>query len=713
MRRAAIFMVILSIGTSALSLAETGKKEGKLNHLAGEKSPYLIQHARNPVDWYPWGDIAFAKARKENKPILLSIGYSTCHWCHVMERESFKNREVADYLNKHFVSIKVDREERPDVDKIYMTVYQAMYRESGGWPLNMFLTPDLKPFAGGTYFPPHDRQGRPGFLRVLQTLSKAWNEQGAEVVLSANKIHADMSKVLEQAEVKPGQLTLADLDASMNLLIEQADTKHGGWGGGPKFPQVSHLRFLLRQWHRTGNLKALDHVILTCDQMMQGGIHDHLSGGFHRYAVDGKWLVPHFEKMLYDQAQLLDLYLDVWLITKDVRYRMVAVDLSDYVLREMQHIDGGFYCAQDAQSEGKEGKCFCWTRSELEKILSEDQLKVAIRWFGITEEGNFIDHSDPEPLPKLNVLHLADPQWKLSKVEQQWLKEALKKMRAVRNSRVPAATDDKVLADWNGMMIASLSRAGRVLSDQRYLGSAARAHAYVKSKLWDGKLLYHRWREGERDSSQQASSYLQMIAGSIALYQTTLDSAYLEFAIQLAEGAKVLFYDETKGGFFLGTKRADLVLRLKDDFDGATPTASSVGAMQFLKLAEITGRKDFRDIVDKTLSSNADIIKKSPYSMAWMMCVADMQLGAHARLVIAGDKGRVELINTRYQIYSPRMICMGNLGEVDRFTAGLKPIDGQAAAYYCIGQTCKEPVTKPSQLSKLLVGVRSPAKDQK
>jgi len=701
MRKTVTMAGLISLILIGVSLAEAD--EGvKLNHLAGEKSPYLIQHAGNPVDWYPWGELAFAKARKENKPILLSIGYSTCHWCHVMERESFKNKKIAEYLNKHFVSIKIDREERPDVDKVYMTAYQAMYRGGGGWPLNMFLTPELKPFSGGTYFPPEDRQGRPGFLRVLQTMSKAWVEKGPEVIMSANKIHADMSRVLEHAKVEAGELAMVDLDNAMKALIEEADVVHGGWGGGPKFPQVSHLRFLLRQWQRTGEVKARDHVILTCDKMMEGGIHDHLAGGFHRYTVDGIWLVPHFEKMLYDQAQLLDLYLDVWLVTGDAKYKKVAVDLSNYVLREMRHDGGGFYCAQDAGSEGKEGKCFCWTLAELKKNLSEDELKVVVRWFGITEKGNFIDHSDPKPLLNQNILHIAEPAWKLSKRENALYNSALKKMRVIRAARVPAATDDKILADWNGMMIGSLARAGRVLGDDRYLKASAKAHAFVKSKLWDGKLLFHRWRDGERDSSQQATSYLQMISGSLGLYQSTLDPAYLDFAVQLAEGARLLFYDEVGAGFYLGTKRDDLVLRLKDDYDGATPTASSVGAMQFFKLAEITGRKDFREVAEKTLSFSAKRVQSSPHAMAWMMCVADMELGVHARLVIAGKEGAESLLKTRFQKYAPHLILMGNKGKVDEFTRGLKPIDGKAAAYFCIGQTCQPPVTDDEKLSEIL-----------
>lgn len=678
------------------------RKQRPENHLAGEKSPYLIQHVRNPVDWYPWGKTAFEKAKKENKPILLSIGYSTCHWCHVMERESFENEEIAKFLNKHFVSIKVDREERPDVDKIYMTAYQAMYQAGGGWPLNMFLTPDLKPFAGGTYFPPKDRQGRPGFLRVLKTLADAWKEKGDEVLKSANDIHADMSRILGAPGEDDGELVKEDLDRAAQVLLADADGQHGGWGQGPKFPQVSHLRFLLRFWYRTGDKEVFKHMILTADKMMQGGIHDHLAGGFHRYAVDGHWLVPHFEKMLYDQAQLLEFYLDLWLITKDARYRTVAVGISDYVLREMQHKEGGFYSAQDAQSEGKEGKYHCWTLAELKHVLTDDELRVATRWFGVTEKGNFIDHSDPDPLPDLNVLYLADPNLNISKPTRVLLNSAISKMRAVRAKRVPAATDDKVLADWNGIMIAALARTGRVLDEKRYLDAAVKAHAFVKAKLWDGKLLYHRWRDGERDQSQQASSYLQMTAASLALYQTTLESSYLDFAILLAEGAEKLFYDSKHGGFFVGTDRPDLVLRLKDDFDGATPTASSQGALQFLKLAEMTGREEFRKIAEKSMRSVTAVIKRSPYAMPEMMSVAEMELGDGPRLVLAVHGEAEDFISARYQVYSPHLLLMGNKGKVDAFSKTLKPKDDKTTAYYCVGKTCLPPVTSVKELIQVL-----------
>jgi len=709
---------MMSLGIHHADASEGGAL--KLNHLAGEKSPYLIQHVTNPVDWYPWGELAFAKAKRENKPIFLSIGYSTCHWCHVMERESFTDAKVAKFLNAHFVSIKVDREERPDVDKIYMTAYQAMYGNGGGWPLNMFLTPGLKPFAGGTYFPPESRQGRPSFLQVLNMISSAWSSQGPEVVKNANDLHARMQQALEQKAVGDDRVAHAvrpeHFDAASKSILSQADRVFGGWGEGPKFPQVSNLRFLLRQWQRTGDVDALNVVMMTCDRMMQGGIHDHLAGGFHRYTVDGKWLVPHFEKMLYDQAQLLDLYLDAWLISGDVRYRDVALGISEYVVREMQYRDpetgklGGFYSAQDAQSEGKEGKCFLWTQDELTHLLTQDEFKLVKRWFGISKEGNFIDHSDPDPLPNQNVLHLAEPDWKLTADERATLDAALLKMRAARAKRVPAATDKKVLADWNGMMIASLARAGRVLNHPPFLEAAAQAHAFVKSQLWDGKELFHRWCDGERDKSHQASSYLQMIAGSLGLYETTLKPEYLEFAIQLSEGARKLFYDEGHGGFFLGTKRPDLVLRLKDDYDGAVPTASSVGAMVFWKLAEITGRTDFKEVVDQTLAAYSETLRTRPSAMVEMLNVADSVHGKSERLVISSGKGEEALISARYQVYAPRLIMMGNRGEVDAFSKKLHAIGGQSAAYYCVGKACQAPVVKPMPLRGLLQLEHSPVK---
>ncbi|NNM29431.1 MAG: thioredoxin domain-containing protein, partial [Akkermansiaceae bacterium] len=622
--------------------AEAGKKA---NRLLEEKSPYLLQHAYNPVDWYPWGEEAFAKARQEEKPILLSVGYSTCHWCHVMERESFENEEIAKFLNEHFVSIKLDREERPDVDRVYMTAYQAMSGEGGGWPLNMMLTPDLKPFFGGTYFPPESKRGRPGFLEVLQQIRKVWSEQREEVLKTANTSHEQMQKYFEErpaAEGGAAELSAQLVADAVKEVAAAGDERNGGWGSGPKFPQPSNLRLLMR----AGGEKERAFALKTCRKMMHGGIYDQIGGGFHRYAVDGIWLVPHFEKMLYDQAQLVDVYLDAWQISGDEGFKRVATETLDWVLRDMRHKDGGFFSAADAQSEGKEGKYWAWTEAELEKLLEAEELKAVKRHYGVTPTGNFIDHSDPDPLPDQNVLYVTGPTDDWTEAERKALESAVAKMRAARAKRVPPAVDDKVLASWNGLMIAAMARAGRTLGEDRYLEAAEKAHAFVVAKLWDGKqkVLYHRWREGERDDSQQAESYLYFLRGTRLLYETTLEADYLALAVDLAEGARKRLYDRERGGFFDGEKRKDLVLRLKDDFDSAMPTPSSVGAMEFAVLAEITGRKEFGEVSEKTLAGVGPALKESPFSVAEALRAVDFLVAKPSRLVITGGDRRREFL---------------------------------------------------------------------
>src|SRR5262245_24801859 len=487
------------------------------NRLAREKSPYLLQHARNPVDWFAWNDEAFEKARRENKPIFLSIGYSTCHWCHVMERESFESEKVAAWLNDHFVSIKVDREERPDVDKIYMTFVQAT-TGSGGWPMSVFLTPDLKPFFGGTYFPPDNRYGRPGFLQLLQQIHQLWETRRNDLADSAEEVHAR----LEQAAADRGPsglVLIPDVLRHAGQLMKQSfDPKHGGFGGAPKFPQPSQPQLLLRYGKRFDDEEAILHMLFTCDCIAMGGIHDQLGGGFARYSVDAQWLVPHFEKMLYDNAQLAQLYLDAHLLVQQKpvrakvapgstqRYADVVRDILNYVLRDMTHPGGGFYSAEDADSEGHEGKFYCWTRAELSKLLTSEEVNVVVRHFGITEAGNFVDHSHPQPLANQNVLSIVDAN--LSQPQQALLAAAKKKMFDVRSQRIRPHLDDKVLASWNGLMLGAFARAYAVLKDEPYRAAAERNLAFLQAKLWISPepqsgitgTLYHRWRDGERDN---------------------------------------------------------------------------------------------------------------------------------------------------------------------------------------------------------------------
>ena len=678
--------------------------EGTRNRLAESNSPYLLQHAGNPVDWYPWGEEAFGKARREGKPILLSIGYSTCHWCHVMERESYEDEEVADYLNAHCVSIKLDREERPDVDRVYMTAFQAMFGQGGGWPLNMFLTPDLKPFFGGTYFPPRDRLGRPGFLTVLKRLGAAWRDHREEVVESAERIHARLKEALEDgrgAGDGPEDLEPRWIEEAREAVMAGADLARGGWGRGPKFPQPSHLRFLLR----AGDREEREFVLRTCREMMAGGIHDQLGGGFHRYAVDGIWLVPHFEKMLYDQAQLLDVYVEAWRVSRDAEFREVAEGIGDYVLRELRHPRGGFFSAQDAQSEGKEGKYWCWTQDELRELLSEEEFETASRWFGITREGNFLDHSDPEALRGQNVLHRAGRRKERGEAERERLCSAIGKMREARSRRVPPATDDKILASWNGLMIAAMARAGRVLGEGRFLEAARRAHAFVTAELWDEEepSLGNRWREGRLDRSQLSESYLFLMRGSRTLYEATLATEYLEFAVALAEEARRRFYDEEKGGFFDGEGRDDVVIRMKGDFDSATPTPGSVGVVEYLILAWMTGRGDFLETARKTLRGAGPVIESSPMALAESLRGLDMYLRAPPRLVIAGAESREAFLQAAWQ-GAVRPLVLGNEGPVGEFERRLAPVNGRTTAYYCAGQTCRAPETDPGRVAAWLSG---------
>ena len=467
------------------------------NRLAREKSPYLLQHAHNPVDWFAWNEEAFAKARRENKPIFLSIGYSTCHWCHVMERESFEDEKIGAYLNEHFVSIKVDREERPDVDKIYMTFVQST-TGSGGWPMNVFLTPDLKPFYGGTYFPPTPAHGRPSFLQLLQHIQQLWATRHDDLAASAAEIHTRMEGLTETSPGNAGlALTAAVVQQAGRRFKESNDPRNGGFGTAPKFPQPSQPQFLLRYVRRFHDDEAQRMVLHMCDKMAAGGIHDQLGGGFSRYSVDAEWLVPHFEKMLYDNAQLAQLYLDAFLVSGEARHAAVARDILDYVLRDMTHPGGGFYSAEDADSEGIEGKFYCWTRAELSKLLTPEEFNVAVRCFGITEHGNFIDHSHPQPLPNQNVLSIVEPVGApvsdpARSGDVALLNSAKAKMLAVRNQRVRPHLDDKILASWNGLMLGAFARAYAVLGDEKYRAAAEKNLAFLQAKLWVGKDAFHR-----------------------------------------------------------------------------------------------------------------------------------------------------------------------------------------------------------------------------
>jgi len=711
------------------------------NRLAREKSPYLLQHAHNPVDWFAWGDEAFARARADNKPIFLSIGYSTCHWCHVMERESFEDEGVARALNEHFVSIKVDREERPDVDKIYMTFVQAT-TGSGGWPLNVFLTPELKPFFGGTYFPPDHRQGRPGFPQLLQQIAALWHDQKSEIAGSAADIHARLAAAAAGGDAEALAPTGGALKNAGELLKGIYDPRHGGFGGAPKFPQPSMPSLLLRCAKRFSDEEAVRLVLHTCDRMAAGGIQDQLGGGFARYSVDAEWLVPHFEKMLYDNAQLTQLYLDAHLVSqpqtpdpgRQTPYAGIARDILDYVLRDLTHPEGGFYSAEDADSEGHEGKFYCWTRAELEKLLAPDEFKVAARYFGITAAGNFTDHSHPAPLMGQNVLSVVNPlppahgRGGASEERRQLstkgsaallrdtattmddstlLASAKKKMLAERGKRVRPHLDDKILASWNGLMLGAMARAYAVLGDEAYRAAAGKNVAFIQSKLWDGKTktLYHRWRDGEHDNVQLLEAYAFLLSGVIDLYEATLASGHLDFAIALAEAMIVKFYDAENGGFWQGAAEAkDLILRVKDDYDGAEPSGNSVATLALLKLAAITGRKDFKEPAEATLRWFAHRLQHFPQALPFMMHALDFWLEEPRRIVVVGDPTSSqarELLHAAHSVYHPNKVVLGTAGPVEPFFQALPAKEGPVV-YLCSGNSCQPPTQEAAEVRERL-----------
>jgi len=681
------------------------------NRLAREKSPYLLQHAHNPVDWFAWGDEAFEKARKEEKPIFLSIGYSTCHWCHVMERESFENDSIAKLLNENFVSIKVDREERPDVDKIYMMFVQGT-TGSGGWPLNVFLMPDLKPFYGGTYFPPENHPGHPGFPHVLQQIAGLWQQRKNDIVTSAEELHSRL-KAATAKQADPNLPLTTDLLKNAAEIFKKAhDPRNGGFGNAPKFPQPAVPQLLLRCAKRFEDKEAKRRVLHTCDHMAAGGIHDQLGGGFARYSVDAEWLVPHFEKMLYDNAQLAQLYLDAFLVSGDPHHADITRDILDYVLRDMTHPDGGFFSAEDADSEGHEGKFYCWTTDELSKLLPVEEFNVAAQHFGITTGGNFVDHSHPTPLAGQNVLSIASilrggEQAHLSREDEQLLLAAKAKMLAARAERVRPHLDDKILTSWNGLMLGAFARAAVVLGDEKYRAAAEKNLRFIREKLWDEKsrTLYHRWRDGGRDNVQLLEDHAFLLLGLIELYECTLEPGHIDFAVELSDAMLAKFYDGADGGFWQGAKDAkDLILRTKDEYDGAEPSGNSIATLALLKLGAITGRREFLEAAGKTLHFAAYQLQNTPQALPNMLHALDFSLQEPRRVVIAGKADSNEfqaLLRAAHLVYQPNKIVMGNTGAVGEFERTLPSKDG-AVVYLCTGTECQPPTNDAVKVKEWL-----------
>jgi uncharacterized protein YyaL (SSP411 family) len=659
------------------------------NRLAGETSPYLLQHAHNPVDWYPWGDEAFERARAEDKPVIVSIGYSACHWCHVMEHESFEDEKTAAVMNEHFINIKVDMEERPDVDQIYMNFVQ-LTTGRGGWPMNVFVTPDKRPFFGGTYFPPSPRYGMPSWTQILMSIAEAYKERRDELEASANEILKELRRMSEVTATGPG-ISRAIPDLAVASFRRSFDAVNGGFGGAPKFPQAMSLEFLLRVHHRSGDADVLKMVTHTLDKMAAGGIYDHLGGGFHRYAVDAIWLVPHFEKMLYDNAQLARVYLHAFQVTGEERYRRVAVETLDYVRREMLDSSGGFYSTQDADSEGEEGKFFVWDPEEIRLLVGDEAADELISFYGVTADGNFEGK---------NILNLRDA------MPPAELPPGIAKSRAIlfgaREQRVKPGRDEKVLAAWNGLMLGTFADAAGVLGSAEYRETAQRCARFLAEQMTNGGMLRRTWKNGAAKLNGYIEDYANYADGLIELFRVTGDTDHLDEARRVAEVMIAEFWDEENGGFFFtSNEHEELVVRNKDFYDNATPSGNSVAADALLRLHRITGDDRYERYAVTTMRLAAAQVQRYPQGFGRMLSALELFLSPAREIAVAGPAGNaleMEVLAT----YLPTTVVAVRAEEVReadlKLTAGRKLVDGQPAAYICENFVCKRPVITAAEL---------------
>jgi len=690
----------------------------KPNRLRNQKSPYLLKHAYNPVDWYPWGDEAFERARKEDKPIFLSIGYSTCHWCNVMEEESFNDPEVAALMNEAFVSIKVDREERPDIDHLYMSV-AMMLNGNGGWPLTIVMTPDREPFYAGTYFPKESRFGRIGMMELIPRIVKVWSGQRDDVLKSATSITQALNK--RTGSDSGGDLGTEALDNTYKELAESFDRDFGGFGSAPKFPMPHNISFLLRQWRRTGDSKALEMVRKTLGSMSRGGVFDHLGFGFHRYSTDREWLVPHFEKMLYDQALLGIAYSEAYQATGEEEYAETVRLIFSYVLRDLTDAGGRFFSAESADSEGEEGKFYVWTEAEVQKALEKEQAALAAKYYGITKEGNFIDPLTGERTGT-NILHIAMTPERVAEKLGIPVEEFGKRLEAVRgrlydvrNGRIRPDLDDKVLTDWNGLMIAALSIAAKALDEPGYSDAASTSADFILDKLRhdDGRLL-HRWRQGEAAIEGNADDYTFLIWGLIELYEATFEVRYLKAALELNDIFVKDFWDERHGGFFFtGVKGEKMFVRQKIIYDSAVPSANSVAMLNLLRLGSMTANTKLMELASKLGRALSGSVSQGPSAHAQLMNAVDFALGPSAEVVIVGDPRaadtedmvralRGQFVPNKVVLFRPSDNGAPDIDGISGFTAELVSKDGKATAYVCREQKCELPTTDPAEMLRML-----------
>ncbi len=705
----------------SLMLSSTMNVQPKPNRLINEKSPYLRQHAYNPVNWYPWGRNAFTRAQTEHLPIFLSIGYSTCHWCHVMEEESFENREIADFLNANFVSIKVDREERPDIDQIYMLATQAM-TGYGGWPMSVFLFPNKKPFFSGTYFPPTPQHGQPGFLDVLKVISKTWKSSPERLEQSADKI---TSFLKDQPSTLADSLDNKWIDLGFTLLEKDYDPKHGGFGQINKFPRTSAIDFLLIYHRHSNDSNALKMANDTLSAMASGGIYDHVGGGFHRYSVDRQWRIPHFEKMLYDQAQLITTYLKGYQLTKNIIFGNIARHTIEYLLRDMQHPLGGFYAAEDADSLNpynpnikSEGAFYLWKQEELETLLDKKGAEIFTAAYGVKENGNALNDPTQE-FSGSNILYLPQPLPELSsqlgislKEISQSLAESQDLLLQQRQKRKRPHRDDKIITSWNGLMVSALAKSGIILKNKQYIEEAKRTTSFITTHLMDNTILKRRWSDGEARFSATLKDYAFFIQGLLDLYQATHDLQYLKQAIKLSETQITLFTDP-EGGFYDSISSQDLLVRMKESYDGAQPTGNSVSALNFIRLSLLTGNKKWQEIGKNGIKSFGLRLKSQPNSLPLMLSTLYTVFEKPIQIVITGSIGNaethemLEIIHNHFLPHS--VILLADMSENQKYLEqyipelkNMKSLQGISTAYVCKNFLCKAPTNDPEKLATIL-----------
>jgi uncharacterized protein YyaL (SSP411 family) len=679
---------------------------GKANRLADEPSPYLQQHAHNPVDWWPWGDAAFAEARRRDVPVFLSIGYATCHWCHVMAHESFEDAEVATLLNAAFVCVKVDREERPDVDDAYMAVCQAM-TGSGGWPLTVLLTPDKKPFLAGTYFPKTSRFGRIGMVDLVPGASEAWRTQRDGLLAQAGHVLEHVAS----SSSGPGDLPEGVLAKAEESLAGRFDTTHGGFGGAPKFPSPHTLLFLLRRHARTGRPEPLDMVVRTLDAMAAGGIRDHLGGGFHRYSTDARWLLPHFEKMLYDQAMLAMAYTEAFQATGEARFAAVAREILDYVLRDLKDPAGGFRCAEDADSEGVEGRFYVWTKAEVEAALAHDA-DLFCAAYGVSAEGNVRDEATHRQTGA-NVLHLPRPLAEVARAKglplddlEHRLAGARAALLTARGRRVRPQLDDKVLTDWNGLAVAAFAKAGAALGEPRYVEAAVDAALFLRREMaGKDRPLRHRWRAGAKDAAAFLDDHAFLLWGLLDLHDATLDPSWLAWAVEVAGGLR-RFRDGDGGWLLSPDDGEDLGVRRKEAYDGALPSGNAVAAWSLVRLSLLTGDARWEEEAAAAVRAFGGLAGAHPQAFTGLLLAHDLAAGPSRELLVAGSgRAAADLVAEARRRWDPFRVLLRqspDLAKVAPWTAEHKAEPGKAAAFLCEGHACKRPVTTATELRALL-----------